>query len=123
MSWLKRIIGSASVALMFSCSCLAAGDFMGNATSEEPHEQSWKREQKLRSKPDSLAIIQQRAQARAEQRQTRMATLAWYGISNSRPGATSTPFTSRYGSAWEMPGGQPYSWYPGYTQPTYVLLW
>jgi len=41
----------------------------------------------------------------AEQRQERMASMNWYGMSNSRPNAATTPFTSRYSSVWEMPAG------------------
>ncbi len=70
-------------------------------------------------RPNSLAIIQEKAQARAYQRQARLASMSWYGMSNSRPQASSTPFTSRYSPVWEMPGGKRYSWYPTYRWPGY----
>ncbi len=72
--------------------------------------------------PDTRALIIQKAQVRAEQRQARIASMSWYGMSNSRPTGAPTPFTSRYGPAWEMPGGRPFAWYP-YARPGYVMYW
>ncbi len=107
-----------------SGSCLAAGGFMSDTTTtttdDSRHEQSWYREQS--PKPDTLAIVQQKAQVRAQQRMDRMASMAWYGMSNSRPQGSTTPFMGRYGPVWEMPGGKPYSWYP-YVRPGYVMYW
>ena len=122
--WLKLIlqVGIVSVGVS-ACSCFAAGTLMNADAEEESHEQSWNREQKPNYRQDARAIVQQKAQARAEQRNDRLATSSWYGISNSRPSGSSTPFTSRYGSSWEMPGGRPYSWYPAYARPNYVFFW
>lgn len=105
-------------------SCFAAGDVVKAAAGgEESQNQSWNREQRINRKIGVLAIIQQKAQVRAEQRQDRMASMSWYGMSNSRPNAATTPFTSRYSSVWEMPGGRPYSWNPSWSRPDYVLYW
>ena len=121
--WLKLTlqVGIVSVSLS-ACSCFAAGTLLYANAEEETHDQSWNREQSS-YRQDARAIVQQKAQARAEQRNDRLATSSWYGISNSRPSGSSTPFTSRYGSSWEMPGGRPYSWYPAYSRPNYVFLW
>ena len=70
-------------------------------------------------RPDPRSIIHQKAQARAYQRQARLASMSWYGMSNSRPMAASTPFTSRYSPVWEMPGGRPFAWHPN-SWPTQV---
>jgi hypothetical protein len=124
--WLKLILQVGIVTVSLSaCSCFAAGNLMNvdAEAEEESREQSWSREQRADSKQDARAIVQRKAQARAEQRNDRLATSSWYGISNSRPSGSSTPFTSRYGSSWEMPGGRPYSWYPAYARPNYVFLW
>ena len=106
-----------------SHTCLAASDFMtaSPAPSEDPQEQSWNREQPT-NELDARAIAQQKAQFRAAQRMGRMASMEWYGMSNSRPTASPTPFFTRYSPVWEMPGGRPYSWYP-YTRPGYVMYW
>jgi hypothetical protein len=113
--------------LVVGSSCLAAGDFLSvPATTpaaplaEEQHEASWYREQNV--KPDTRAIIQQKAQIRAQQRMDRLASMNWYGMSNSRPQGSPTPFFTRYSPTWEMPGGKPYSWYPQ-SRPGYVMYW
>lgn len=108
---------------MAACSCLAAGDFMNSAAAanEQPKEQSWYREQQ-NVKPTPTEIVQQKAQIRAQQRMDRMGSMAWYGISNSRPTGGTTPFMSRYAPMWEMPGGRPFAWYP-YSRPGYVMTW
>jgi hypothetical protein len=72
-------------------------------------------------RPDARAIIQQKAQMRAAQRNSRMASLSWYGMSNGRPTAAPTPFTSLYSPVWQMPGGRPYAWYPS-MWPSYIIV-
>src|SRR3954464_669962 len=122
--WLKVILQVGIVSVSISAgTCFAKGTPMNTDADEESHEQSWKREQKANTKQDARAIAQQKAQARGEQRMDRLAASSWYGISNSRPSGSSTPFTSRYGSSWEMPGGRPYSWYPASARPNYVFFW
>jgi hypothetical protein len=71
-------------------------------------------------RPDPRSVVIQKAQARAYQREARLASMSWYGQSNSRPQAAVTPFTSRYSPLWETPGGSPYSWYPTYRWPGYA---
>ncbi len=101
---------------------VGAGNFVGPPpATEEQHEQSWYREQQ-NAKPDPKVIVQQKAQFRAEQRMSRMASMEWYGMSNSRPQACPTPMTGHYSPVWESPGGSPYSWYP-YSRPGYVMYW
>lgn len=70
--------------------------------------------------PNARAIVQQNAQIHAQQRQLRMSSMAWYGMSNSRPTASPTPFTSLYSPVWQMPGGRPFAWYTG-NRPTYLI--
>jgi hypothetical protein len=66
-------------------------------------------------------LHQQNAIARSQQRQVRMASMSWYGMSNSRPTASPTPFSSMYSPAWQMPGGRPFAWHHYYAWPsTYV---
>ena len=65
-------------------------------------------------------VVQQLAAMQAEQRSLRMASTAWYGMSNSRPTASVTPFAGRYSPVWEMPGGRPFSWY-NFNRPTYLI--
>jgi hypothetical protein len=61
----------------------------------------------------------QKAQVRAQQRQDRLASLAWYGMSNSRPTASPTPFTGNYSPSWQGAGARPFVWYTA-GRPTFV---
>lgn len=106
-----------------SGTCLAAGNLAApttTSTGEEQQSESWYREHA--AKPDAKAIAQQKAMVRADQRMARMASMQWYGMSNSRPQASGTPFSTRYSPLWEMPGGRPYAWYP-MSRPGYVMYW
>jgi hypothetical protein len=103
---------------LFAGSLVAAQD-LDLSTSSLDEERDSTYYQTPTYRPDPRSIVIQRAQARAAQREARLASLSWYGMSNSRPQAASTPFTSRYSPTWEMPGGKPYSWYPTYRWPGY----
>ena len=92
-----------------SCSPLAAQDV-------EPETTGRRQRAKLVSAADyrsqtPRAIVQQKASSRRAA-EARMASLNWYGMSNSRPQAASTPFTSRYSPRVGNARRQPYSWYP-----------
>ena len=95
-----------------ACAPITAQDFGSLTSDAEERDASFYSQPAY--KQQSLAIVQEKAQATAYQRRARLASLSWYGMSNSRPQAAATPFTSRYSPAWEMPGGKPYSWYPTY---------
>jgi hypothetical protein len=75
-----------------------------------------------RTAPTPLEIIQFKAQVRAQQRMTRMASMEWYGMSASRPRASATPFTGMYSPVWQMPGGRPFAWTPAYHQPSVIIV-
>jgi hypothetical protein len=70
--------------------------------------------------PNPLAIIHQKALARSQQRQDRLAAMHWYGMSNSRPTAQPTPFCSLYSPTWQAPGGKPFVWFVS-GPPTYIV--
>ena len=70
--------------------------------------------------PNPEQIIQAKAMARSQQRSSRLASSAWYGMSNGRPIAVATPFCSPvYSPAWQSPYGGGFSWRQG--QPTYIV--
>jgi hypothetical protein len=77
---------------------------------EVERDQTWYRQPESSYRQDTRAIIQQKAQVRAAQRTARIASMNWYGMSNSRPTAASTPFTSMYSPVWQQPGGRPFAW-------------
>ncbi len=93
-----------------------------NQNRSQAHDDSWyyqPSKEPTAYKPDPKMIAQQRAMAYGQQRSNRLAALNWYGMSNSRPTASPTPFTTLYSPAWQSPGGKPFAWYPG--RPTYIF--
>jgi hypothetical protein len=101
-----------------ACAPITAQDFGSLTTAMEERDATFYSQPTYR--PNSLAIIHAKAQSNAYQRQARLASLSWYGMSNSRPQAAPTPFTSRYSPVWEMPSGRPYAWHPNYQWPGYT---
>jgi hypothetical protein len=73
-----------------------------------PSEEAWHR---TAPQADKLTLAREKAVQRGEQRMARLEALRWYGYSNSRPIATTMPFTTMYSPAWQQPGGRPYAWY------------
>lgn len=73
-------------------------------------------------KVDPLRVHQAKSAQRAAQRQARIASLNWYGMSVARPTASATPFTGMYSPAWQMPGGRPFAWYPRSYQSTVYIV-
>ncbi len=87
-----------------------------------PRDDSWyyhPSTEATNNQPSPRQIVQQKAMARSQQRADRIASTNWYGMSNARPTAAPTPFTSMYSPAWQMPGGRPYAWFAG--RPTYIF--
>jgi hypothetical protein len=89
------------------------------ARLDENHDESLYYQQPT-YRPDTREIIHQKAQTRALQRQARLASMSWYGMSNARPTAAPTPFMSLYSPVWQMPGGRPFAWHSD-PWPTYVF--
>jgi hypothetical protein len=83
-------------------------------------EQSWYYQPSTSYQPNPRAIVHHKAMARAQQRAYRLASMNWYGMSNLRPTASPTPFTTLYSPVWQTPGGRPYAWYTS-GRPTYVF--
>lgn len=99
----------------------AAEDFRARTASGDEAQQNWyDYDEPSEYRPDPTAIIQQKAMIRAQQRQSRMAAMKWYGMSNARPTAAATPFCSMYSPAWQMPGGRPFAWYAS-QRPIYII--
>lgn len=111
------------VASTLLVSTVSAQEPARNVSAEPAVEQdeAWSYEQSYSSKPDPTAIIQQKAQIRAAQRMDRMAAMQWYGMSNARPTASATPFTTMYSPAWQMPGGRPFAWFHSQRAPVIIV--
>lgn len=91
---------------------LRAEEYATNNSTSAERDQSWY-QTPSNQRADTRAIIQRKAQTRAAQRDARMASLNWYGMSNARPTAAPTPFMTLYSPVWQMPGGRPFAWNTG----------
>jgi hypothetical protein len=69
---------------------------------------------------DPKNAVRRNAEFRAAQRQNRLASLRWFGMSNSRPIASPTPWFGTYSPAWTANSVDPYSWRT--SGPHYVVL-
>ena len=75
-----------------------------------PTAEMWMYEQeRLRHENPKLAV-RAKAEARSSERRARIAAMKFYGLSNSRPVANPTPFTSSYSPAWVHSGPAQYHW-------------
>ena len=117
----KFAVGTMVIGACLSTSPLVAREEADQPKAVEDREESWYHQEPAPFRPNPRAIIFQKASYRAEQRQQRLASTSWYGMSNSRPTAAGTPFTSMYSPAWQSPGGRPFAWYAS-GQPTYAIL-
>jgi len=76
----------------FAESPIAGG--VGLTQSESSYEQA------VRQSNGPRAIVRAKAEIRAEQRMRRIESMRWFGLSNSRPQASSDPFNSDYSPKW-----------------------
>ena len=74
-----------------------------------------------RQELDPRTAVRRKAEYRAQQRMGRLAALKWYGMSNSRPVASSTPMSSLYSPAWTSNSRRPFSW-TGAARSTTVVI-
>jgi hypothetical protein len=141
---MRRILGAVLVGSLLVATCAARAqqvevdEFEAEATSSpvnqarpQARDDSWyyqPQQETKPTKPKPLDIVQQRAMIRGQQRDARLASMAWYGISNARPTAAPLPYcTPLYGPAWQSPYGAGFSWRMGHptyivtSRPTYVL--
>jgi len=80
----------------------------------------WFYEQERTRYEDPKAAVRRRAEYRAAQRDARLASLRWYGMSNSRPAATTTPFITTYSPTYSGSTYDPFVWRP--FGPTTVIV-
>lgn len=71
----------------------------------------WFYDQALRQYNNPKMAVRAAAEYRAEQRHLRLASMKWFGFSNSRPRASSDPFHGDYSPQWVAnPGYFPGRW-------------
>ncbi len=65
-----------------------------------PTEDMWFYEQYQRDYNDPNVAVRRNAEFRSQQRRNRLASLRWFGMSNTRPRASSDPLHSDYAPFW-----------------------
>ena len=84
--------------------------------AEEIDPEMWFYEQSMRNYQNPALAVRERAEFRGAQRQSRIASRQWYGISNARPRAGTDPLHSDYGQTWSSGDGyHPLRWSGGAT--------
>lgn len=111
-----------SLALLLACGAPVAAQSPSDADrGADAKRDAWYYESG-EMKVDPLQIHMQKAAQRGAQRAARIAAMNWYGMSNSRPTASATPFTGMYSPAWQNPGGRPFAWRPQTYSSTIYLV-
>lgn len=70
----------------------------------------WLYQQEQSRHDDPQQAVRRKAELRAAERQSRIASMKWYGLSNSRPLATPTPWFGSYVPAWSSNSLDPMRW-------------
>lgn len=70
----------------------------------------WLYSQELDRHDDPAHAVRRKAEAKAAQRMQRIAAMKWYGMSNARPQASTTPMMGTYSPVWSGNGYLPYEW-------------
>jgi hypothetical protein len=117
---MKRLIIALALPLLFAAGAAAAerptSPGMGGNSSVSYSElkvtpEMWFYDQAMRQYKDPRMAVRANAELRADQRQHRLASMKWFGFSNSRPRANGDPFHADYSPAWvASPGYYPSRW-------------
>ncbi|MEZ6072076.1 MAG: hypothetical protein R3C10_17920 [Pirellulales bacterium] len=131
---MKRLIVAA--AIIGACSVVEAQDGVRTASATVPQTavpqtfsmgemvptpEMWFYEQWLRQRQDPKVAVRLNAEFQHRQQQRRMAASEWFGLSNSRPTASTTPFMGSYSPAWRSNTRDPFQW-AGVGQAQTVVL-
>jgi hypothetical protein len=77
----------------------------------------WFYEQELQRYNDPKLAVRRKAEFRTAQRERRLASMAWFGMSNSRPMASPTPVMGTYSPMWSSNYIDPNRWMGVRTAP------
>jgi hypothetical protein len=77
-----------------------------------PTPEMWFYEQERRREDDPKMAVRRKAEARAQARMSRLAACRWYGISNSRPTVSPTPWDAGYSPYWGSNSYEAMRWRP-----------
>jgi len=91
---------------------------LGEASPSTP--EVWLYEQMVKRYDDPQFMVRKKAEFRATQRMTRIASRQWYGYSNLRPRSDPKPMSGWTATSWDRRTRIPYQW-SGYGYPTVIL--
>lgn len=89
--------------------------FSGNITPGEvaATPEMWFYQQYLSRHDDPKEAVRRKAEFRSSQRDARLASQRWYGVSNSRPTVSTDPIHGEYSAAWASGNlYHPFRWTP-----------
>ncbi len=96
-------------------------DAQPGALSDTPvTPEMWLYEQERDRYDNPQAMVRRRAEIRGAQRQHRLASMKWYGLSNARPDHTPTPWFGPQSPRWGSNSRHPYLWHA--TSAPHVVL-
>jgi hypothetical protein len=81
-------------------------------TPETVTPDMWYYSQEMRRHDDPKQAVRRKAEYVAQQRTLRIESMKWYGMSNSRPFASTSPFMDEYSPSWIGNSSHPYQWVP-----------
>jgi hypothetical protein len=90
-----------------------------NPSTVSPTPEMWFYEQERTRYEDPKGAVRRKAETRAAQRASRLASMKWYGMSNSRPVASTTPLFGTYSPMWVSNTSEPFRWRA--SEPAIVL--
>jgi hypothetical protein len=100
----------------------------GRGTSERPvvttttTPDMWYYTQERERHDNPHQAVRRKAEFVAQQRAMRIESMKWFGMSNARPTASTTPFMDEYSPAWVGNGYHPYQWV-GVGSPSAVIYY
>lgn len=124
-----KAIALASLSLLFASTAAAQKPQSNDSESTppiqlgelQPTAQMWFYEQAMQQYHDPKASVRAKAEFRAAQRQRRLASSKWFGISNARPMASTTPFMGTYSPVWTSGNWDPSQWSGSSSAPIVVI--
>ena len=121
------IAGCVALAAALECSPATAQDSAGDnhalsAATPTMTPEMWYYMQEMQRHDDPAQAVRRNAEFHAAQRRARLAATKWFGLSNSRPQASVTPFMGTYSPTWAGNGGNPYWWVGTSYGPTAIHI-
>ncbi|MDX1948302.1 MAG: hypothetical protein SFU86_23120 [Pirellulaceae bacterium] len=100
---------------------VASGQQQPLASPSHVTPEMWLYSQEQQRHDDPAMAVRRKAEYRSAQRMQRLASQKWFGMSNSRPQAGTTPMMGVYSPAWIGNGYDRYDWI-GVSWPSNTLL-